>query len=234
MLPKVVLYNAISVDGRVTGFDVDMGLFYGQVGRWRADVILTGVETLQAPPGLPEDDLSATPPAVRAERGDRRPIIAVTDSRGRLRCWDALRTTPFWRDAVALVSRSTPEEYISYLRKRGVRRIVAGDDRVDLRAALIALNRRYGAKLVRADCGGALNAALLRAALVDELAVLLSPVLAASASGIPLVRPPGAADGATRLRLRSVERLKGGSVLVRYGFVRPRSKQASSAGGRSR
>ncbi len=234
MLPKVVLYNAVSVDGRVTGFDVDMGLYYGEVGRWRADVILTGVETLQAPPGLPEDDPDAAPPVVRRERGDRRPIIAVTDSRGRLRCWDALRTTPFWRDAVALVSRATPEDHISYLRGRGVARIVAGDDRVDLRAALHGLNRRFGARLVRADCGGALNAALLRAGLVDELAVLLSPVLAASASGVPLVRPPGAADAPARLRLRGVERLKGGSVLVRYGVVRPRSGKARSARGSGR
>lgn len=32
MRPKVILFNAISVDGRTTGFNVDMETFYGLAG----------------------------------------------------------------------------------------------------------------------------------------------------------------------------------------------------------
>jgi len=223
MLPRVVIYNAVSVDGRIKGFPVDMGLFYGLAARWREDVMLTGVETLTASPGLARDDDRAEPPA-----GGRRPragvaLLAVTDSRGRLRCWDALRSAPYWWDAVALVSRSTPPSYIEYLKRRNVRHLVVGEDRVDLRAALQRLNRTYGAKVVRADCGGTLNGALLRAGLVDEVSVLVHPVLLGGTGEGSIFRAPEleGPDGTIKLRLRSVERLGGGIVWMRYMVVRP-------------
>lgn len=235
MLPRVIIYNAVSVDGRIKGFPVDMGLFYGLAARWREDVMLTGVETLTAAPGLARDDESAEPPA-----GGRRPragvaLLAVTDSRGRLRCWDALRSAPYWWDAVALVSRSTPSSYIEYLKRRNVRHLVVGEDRVDLRAALLALNRRYGAKVVRADCGGTLNGALLRAGLVHELSVLVHPVLLGGTGEASIFRAPEleGPDGTIPLRLRSVERLGGGIVWMRYMVVRPGPSRKARGGRRA-
>jgi len=223
MLPRVIIYNATSVDGRIKGFPVDMGIFYGLAARWREDVTLTGVETLTAAPGLAPDDETAEPPA-----GGRRPragvaLLAVTDSRGRLRCWDALRSAPYWWDAVALVSRSTPPSYLEYLKRRNVRRIVAGEDHVDLRAALQALNRRFGARVVRADCGGTLNGALLRAGLVDEVAVLVHPLLLGGTEEASIFRAPGlqGPEGIVSLRLRSVERIRGGLLFLRYKVVGP-------------
>jgi hypothetical protein len=34
MKPKVILYTAMSLDGRTTGFSVDMGLFYSLAQQW--------------------------------------------------------------------------------------------------------------------------------------------------------------------------------------------------------
>lgn len=65
-------------------------------------------------------------------------------------------------------------EYIGYLEREGIDAIVTGEERVDLRAALEELADRYGVRTVRMDSGGTLNAALLRAGLVDELSVLVS------------------------------------------------------------
>ncbi len=225
MLPKVIIHNAVSLDGRNRGFDVDMGLFYGLAARWKEDVMLTGVETLTAAPGLAEDIEGATPPNPMRDPHDGRPLLAVTDGRGRLRCWDALRSTPYWWDAVALVSRSTPPSYLEYLASRRVRHIVAGEDRIDLRAALGQLDRRFGARVVRADCGGTLNGALLRAGLVDEVSLVVHPVMLGGTEEASVFRAPAleGPEGTIALRLRSVERLKGGIVWMRYGVVRPRA-----------
>jgi len=94
---------------------------------------------------------------------------------------------------------------------------------VDLRAALLALNRRFGAKVVRADSGGTLNGALLRAGLVDEVSVLVHPALLGGTGEASIFRAPEleGPDGIIRLRLLSVERLRGGIVWMRYRVVRP-------------
>lgn len=40
--PKVILYNATSVDGRTQGFAIDMGLFYSLAQQWDEHVSLVG------------------------------------------------------------------------------------------------------------------------------------------------------------------------------------------------
>jgi 2,5-diamino-6-(ribosylamino)-4(3H)-pyrimidinone 5'-phosphate reductase len=101
----------------------------------------------------------------------------------------------------------------------GGEEIVAGADDAgpaDLAAALDALAGR-GARVVRVDSGGALTGALLRAGLVDELSLLVHPVLAGAAGDRhwwgPEPAPPTALeplaaetfeDGVTWLRHRVV------------------------------
>ena len=60
MLPRVVMFNEISVDGRIDGFSVDMGRYCGLAARWEADAMLSGSNTLLDAYGpeqsLEEDD----------------------------------------------------------------------------------------------------------------------------------------------------------------------------------
>ena len=164
MLPRVVLHMAVSLDGRYDWFTPDIGLFYELAGNWHEDITLTGAATILAA----EDELIASVAAGRASgvRGDdqgtgagKRPLLVVPDSRGRISCWPALRVQPYWRDVYALCSRATPAEYLESLDEQGVGYFVAGDDHVDLRAALVHLRERFGAEMVRADSGGTLNGA---------------------------------------------------------------------------
>lgn len=47
-----------------------------------------------------------------------------------------------------------------------------------MRAALEALNRRFGVRTFRGDSGGTLNSVLLQCGIVDEVSVLIHPFLA--------------------------------------------------------
>jgi 2,5-diamino-6-(ribosylamino)-4(3H)-pyrimidinone 5'-phosphate reductase len=158
MLPRVVMFNEISVDGRIDGFSVDMGRYYGLAARWEADAMLSGSNTLLNAYGPEEslevDDSAFEPPSRDPE--DTRQLLVVADSRGRLRSWHRLRKEPYWRDVIALCSRATPQSALDYLRARHVETIVVGAEQVDLRAALEELNTRHGVELVRVDSGGTL------------------------------------------------------------------------------
>ncbi len=219
MLPRVVIHNGMSVDGRWDGFTGDVGLFYELAARWPADAILAGSNTMLAAAPAQADEPAVPPPC---DPADPRPLAAVVDSRGRNRLWNYWRRQPYWRDVVALCSHSTPPAFLDSLRDKRVDPIVAGDDHVDLRAALHELNARYGVKLVRVDSGGTLNGVLLRAGLVDEVSVLVSPSLAGGTTPRSIFVAPDLAspEGVVRLRLTHVEQMAGDCLWVRYDVLK--------------
>ena len=101
-------------------------------------------------------------------------------------------------------------------------RIVAGAERVDLKAALSEVSQRYGVERVRADSGGTLNGVLLRLGLVDEVSLLVAPVLMGDDASRSFVRAPAlaTADGYASLKLTHMERLTGDNLWLRYDVVR--------------
>ena len=224
MLPKVTTFNGVSVDGRMDWFAGDVGLYYELAGRWEVDAMLSGSETMlagYAAVDVPEEDEAAFEPP-ETEPNDPRQRLVVVDSRGRIQNWHRIQNEPYWRDPVVLCSDATPQEYVDYLSKRHVDTIVAGEDRVDLRAALEELNSRYGIKTIRVDSGGALNGALLRAGLVTEVSVLITPHLVGGTSPRSIFVAPDltAPDGVIPLRLTQVEEVRDGVVWLRYEVAR--------------
>lgn len=85
--------------------------------------------------------------------------LTVVDSRGRVR-WTEKHAG--W-DVLVLVARSTPADYLAYLRRERVCYLVAGEERVDLTRGLVALSTELGVSCVLSTGGGGLNGALLRA-----------------------------------------------------------------------
>lgn len=223
MYPKVILHTAMSLDGRITNFPADLDLYYSLAARWNPDAILFGSETVLAAardnPALevpPEHDEMFRPPAGCTE--DPRPLMVAADSRGAVRCWDALKRWPYFRGFVALCSAKTPREYLSYLAENGVESVIAGTDRVDLRSALGQLRAKYGVGTVRADSGGTLNSALLHTGLVTEVSVLIHPFLAGGSPGPTIFDPVRAGLSGFRVSLECTgcETLGNGIVHARY------------------
>ena len=143
--PHVVVHVAVSLDGATTGFEPDVGRFYAIAGTWREDVTLAGADTILAQ----EKALADAPLPGPAADG---PLLAVVDGRGRVRQWEALRDCGHWSGVLALHAAATPPETSA----QPVRKLVTGVERVDLAAALAALEEREGARVVRVDSGAAL------------------------------------------------------------------------------
>jgi len=216
MLPHVVLHVEASLDGRIDHIRPDVGRFYSLAAGFHEDAILTGADTLLQGAELPAQD-DAEPPLPGAIGGDG-PLFVVTDSRCRFDRWNWLRKQPYWRDAVALVAQASPAEGLERLAAKGVPVIVCGDRRVDLRAALETLAARHAVRTVRVDSGGALSGALVRAGLVDEVSVLLEPVVVGGVSPRTFLRGPDptAPEDVARLHLQKVEQFDDGLVWLRY------------------
>lgn len=181
MLPWVITFNATSLDGRVSEFDANVNLYYKLASEMGADAVLMGSETVltgfNVKSGeLSEESLEDFQPREK-DPEDQRPILVVPDSRGRVRIWSEVRRMPYIRDIIVLCSRSTPKEYFDFLDERFIPYMIVGYEQVDLETALHELNSQFGVRLVRVDSGGILNGILLQAGLVDEVHVLIHPVL---------------------------------------------------------
>lgn len=155
---------------------------------------------------LPEDVLARPGP---------RKWFTVVDSRGRVQ-WTKQDDGEF--DLLVLVARATPAGYLAYLRRERVCYLVAGEERVDLAAALQRMRDRLAVTCVLSTAGGGLNGALLRAGLIDEIHLLVLPA-AIGGHGTPtLFDGPelGADESPTRLRLITTHAESDGTVWLRY------------------
>jgi 2,5-diamino-6-(ribosylamino)-4(3H)-pyrimidinone 5'-phosphate reductase len=224
MLPHVVIHNEISVDARMDRLNVDMGRFYRLAATWKEDVTLVGADTILASmPELADAAAAVEMPSVQAsDPTETSPLLAVVDGRGRLPGVAALRAQPYWRDVVVLCSEAAPGEHLAAMSRQGVDHLVAGTERVDLRAALQWLAERHSAGIVRVDAGGTLIGALLRAGLVDEVSVLVEPRLIGGESRKWLFQAPDTAadDVVVPLRLQHLERFDDDVIWTRYEVVR--------------
>ena len=93
------------------------------------------------------------------------------------------------------------------------RTVVAGDDAVDLPAALAELRARFGVRRLLCEGGPALAGALIEAGLADELCLSVAPTLIGDAHRTPLVSL-STRVGATLAGLATDD----GVVFLRYRF----------------
>jgi riboflavin biosynthesis pyrimidine reductase len=151
--------------------------------------------------------------------------FAVVDGRGRVG-W-TFKGDP-QRSLLVITSRSAPLRYLAYLRREGTPYLVAGDERVNLAAALIKMRELLGAECVVSEAGGGLNGALLASGLVDELHVLTVPALIGGLGTPSTMDGPPRQAGSPAIPLRSVHVEVGehGTIWAAYEITRQASSDA--------
>ncbi|HOO66649.1 MAG TPA: dihydrofolate reductase family protein [Bacteroidales bacterium] len=180
MKPYIILHNSVSLDGSLTGFMPDMELHYRLAGSFEPDANLIGSSTViqgqemfgnRIPDEVPDDFV---PP----KRDSNLPWWIIVDSKGKLKgMLHTCRRFEYCRDVILLVTDQTPEDYIEHLEERKYRYIRTRGEKVDLQEALQLLAEEYGVKRIVTDTGRILANLLLDAQLVDEISVLVHPLI---------------------------------------------------------
>lgn len=222
MQPWVILYNAVSLDGRITGFNADTELYYELAAKLDVDAVLMGSNTVLTGFGVkPGETLDESQEAFQPRKNDpedNRPLLVVPDSKGQIRIWTELLKMPYIRDILVLCSRSTPTEYLDFLDERYIDYLVVGYQKIDLTIALDELNTKFGVKKIRIDSGGILNGILLREGLADEVHLLIHPELVGGMTSNSIFQAPDLNEGdmSIKLYLDSMEKIKDDIIYLKY------------------
>jgi riboflavin biosynthesis pyrimidine reductase len=226
MKPYVLCHMVCSVDGRIWG------------SRWRprANVVPNLFEKLHDRMGG-GSWLCGRVTAQEFAKG-REPHYPPTDEVLPRESWFAQREAKAWGiflDAhgkavwarkdiggdpiLVILTEAVPDSHLAGLRADGVSYVFAGKTEIDLAAALETLNRELGIERIMLEGGGGANGALLRAGLIDELSLVICPVIDGSTGG-PIVFNSGDTDlGPAPIEsmvLASHEVLEGGTMWLRY------------------
>jgi riboflavin biosynthesis pyrimidine reductase len=215
--PWVQVNFVSSADGAVTLDDRSEGLSHPAdkriflLGRDLADVVLVGAGTARAE-GYRGARTNPERQARRAALGlSELPPIAVVTGSARIDPESALFTDTKV-PPIVITTASAPEDRRAALAEAGADVLVAGEQMIDLTAALKELSARG---LRRIDCEGGphLFGELIAEDLVDQLCLTVAPVLAgAGADRIAMGRTT---SEARRLDLASIL-LEDGFTMVRY------------------
>jgi hypothetical protein len=122
---------------------------------------------------------------------------------------------------VAILSGLVSDDYLSFLRGRGVSYIIAGVRDLDLASALDRIGSDFGVRTLMLEGGGGINGSMIATGLVDEVSVLVAPVADGRVGSPSLFDIANRGDSAIELRLQSVERRTNDLLWLRYDVRRP-------------
>lgn len=208
----VVVNAAMSADGKLSSrrreqLRISGERDFARVDRLRAesDAIMVGVGTVIADdPTLTRfdtdhrDDHTGSPARIVADSTGRTPVDAAILS-------DDAPT-------YVLTSESAPPDRLETFHDTGATVVVAGEERVDLTAALSDLERT-GIETLMVEGGGELIFSLFESGLVDELSVYVGALVIGGRASPTLVDGEGFIDDFPELTLSDVERLDDGVLL---------------------
>ena len=155
--------------------------------------------------GVPREDFIA--------RGDYESYAFAVDPRGRL----AWQSGDIDGDhVVTILSQRVSDDYLAFLRERGVSYLFAGERDVDLAEALTKIAEQFGVETLMLEGGGRINGGMLQAGLIDELSVLVAPVVDGRMDTPALFDIDGGGFSPLGLRLEAVEQRPAGVLWLRY------------------
>lgn len=243
--PYVICHMQTSIDGRISGmffftpaaeaiYESDNDIRKG----YRADAIMNGAVTcgeiysdgfLTTRPPAPAGSTSAAAEAGTAAREDYaaepylNSYIVCVDTKGTLK-WSgnsvSHRGAPP-AHVIEVLTEDIDDGYLAYLRELRISYIFAGKTELDLPLALKKLKSIFGIERVLLTGGGQMNWTFLQSGCLDELNIVVLPMIDGNTASAGLFDRPASGKGQTAFapsgfNLADVQRLPGDGLWLKY------------------
>lgn len=193
--PYIICHMVTSVDGKVTGDFLSrdeaqgaIGIYYDINRRLKSNGFICGRVTMESSfTGGWYPDLSQYEPKGKEDfvSQELSGFYAVAfDTKGRLG-WKSDKIIdpdgdPGYDGAqiIEVLSEDVDQRYLGYLQSMGIPYIFAGKDEIDVGVALKKLKSLIGADTLLLEGGSIINGAFQRADVIDELSLVVAPLVA--------------------------------------------------------
>ncbi|MBR6632967.1 MAG: RibD family protein [Clostridia bacterium] len=226
--PYIICHMVTSIDGKVTGdflfrseCEMATEIYYEMNRSYKADGFICGRVTMEgsftngwypdltqyAP--IEQEDYIPTKEALSG-------FYAVAfDPKGRLG-WKSNRIVdedPGYGNAqiIEVLTKQADPRYLGYLKSMGIPYIFAGEKEIDVQSALFKLKNAMGINTLLLEGGSVVNGYFLRADAVDELSLVVSPMIA-EGSDKPLFTDSAVSD----YKLKEIKQYEKGVVWMNY------------------
>lgn len=224
MKPYVICHTMSSIDGKILGdrwAKNTSKLFEGPAEKIKVDAWIVGRVTMQEFCSKRKHKITGRHPELADKTdfvGDHktRSYCVAIDPDGKCQ-WDTNLVTT--EHVIEVLTKKVSTAYLAHLRSKNVSYIFAGDREIHLATALQKLNKLFGIKRARVDGGGHVNGSFLKAGLIDEISHVVAPYADGSMdapTSFEAVDGKHNKSSVRPLKLKSVRKLPGGALWVRY------------------
>jgi riboflavin biosynthesis pyrimidine reductase len=225
MKPYIVVHMMSSIDGRslTDGWHLDFAgdLYETTAATFAAEGWICGRVTMQEishgtdfPPGLAKTPVPRSHHFVERDAGQY--AISI-DPQGRV-AWKS--STALKSHVVEVLTEQVSDDYLAYLQSIGVSYVFGGKSELDLAGVIDTLARELKVKKLIVEGGSHVAGAFVNAGLVDEVSVLMLPLVDGRTDH------PASFEIAMKawktpayLKLKSVEKMDHDAVWLRYTKV---------------
>lgn len=227
--PYVIYHMLTSVDGKIAGsflYKCDPEFhdyYYDRHRNFKADAFLCGRVTMQGSftgDALPDTTewLGCSYPREDyiAEKADFYAI--AVDTKGKLN-WQSGRINdedPGYDNShiIEILCENVSDEFLGFLRSKGVSYIFAGAEKLDLPLALSKLKSLFGIEKLLLEGGGIIGGAFAKEDLIDEISFVCVPLIQGN-DGQPVFAEI-MTEELTKFSSSTVEALQNGGMWIRY------------------
>ncbi len=117
---------------------------------------------------------------------------------------------------VIVVTESTPKEYLNYLQEKQISFIVTGNKEVDFDLLFKIMKEKFGVEKLLLEGGGILNGSLMSAGLIDEISLLITPVIVNQSEAPSIFENKQNSLNLKKYTLANIERIEKDCVWLRY------------------
>ncbi|HPR16642.1 MAG TPA: dihydrofolate reductase family protein [Candidatus Cloacimonadota bacterium] len=158
-------------------------------------------------------------PADILNHKNRKTWTAIVDGRGRFRNGYTGVTDDPETYMVHLTTETVPPEYLAFLRSKNIPYIIEGQNKVNLPKVLQKVKTKLNVDTIVTSSGGRLSGALIRSSLLDEVNLLVSPIVIGGNLTPKLFTSPELNWPSTmpnRLTLLEIKNMKNDKIWLRY------------------
>jgi 2,5-diamino-6-(ribosylamino)-4(3H)-pyrimidinone 5'-phosphate reductase len=207
MQPKVTLYIAMSLDGRINGFKINQNVYKHIKSHLSTDALVMDFDTFI----IRHDIFEGT-------SDNSKQLMVVSDSRGDIPYKILIEVSKSMK-VLVLCTRSTPPDYLNFLEENFINYMIVGYDEVNMATAFEELNIHFGVRNIAVHADGVLNGKLIADDLVEELSVFIHPTVVGANNDLMYI-PDINENQNLDLRLIEMKEMENEIIYLKYRIMK--------------